>query len=750
MHKIRAVACITEKGVIPSLDSVLDQLEITEEIKPGKSISLLFWNILSSSLTSKGVTHSLLLTGCNKEVSSNGGYPHDAATWSIHLCTDFVRHSFSLPVSQLSQSFVACLLTMHEHADTIYLVLQEDTAPRVCIQNLTMAHFQVVESGVAAGLDACPQRVPAHHEVVYEPPSLAKLYPVVYDEDVGTERDKRLQQAAKNLKMKLRFVHFVRNSNKTGVDGDIGGDLGVCQKFEDWSGCFLLSCDEDKVLDVPGFGRVLVSVDSRVQHHAFISLLPTSGSPYQKLTSRLGVMAGQSMLRILKCELNLAQVVVSLCDDTEFSWREIEIVRFVANNVHFFHSNFSQDAARVDLTVKTLRVDNMMKQSSEEFAVAFLSRYEHAAPWQLVEQEYPPLLNFVVHYNPRGKFLITSILLSIQPTTVQLEDSLLQKLKNIVATYRLPQATHRDLRPIGMSFVDFSIPLAVLQEAERDAYPVTISNLVIEPISIFVSANITLKAYLSCKDTPFSFPRYELVGVFSTWPEISQMIAARYMSALFMHIGWVLGSLELIGSPVAFIQSINRGLMDLVRLPYEGLTRSPGLFVLGIGHGTLSFFRQFSSGALTSVTNLASSIARNMERLSMDSDHMTYQDRQRRERPTTHFTEGVAQGASSFVLSLMSAVAGLVEQPMQSIHQMDESAGTTTTLLKGVGKGLLGVVTKPVGGAMDLVSKTGQGIMRGTGLVQKLEHCELLGEVSEFARLQERKELVKTLGGYAR
>jgi len=79
---------------------------------------------------------------------------------------------------------------------------------------------------------------------------------------------------------------------------------------------------------------------------------------------------------------------------------------------------------------------------------------------------------------------------------------------------------------------------------------------------------------------------------------------------------------------------------------------------------------------------------------------------------------------------------------------MDDSAGTASTLLKGVGKGLLGVVTKPVGGAMHLVSKTGQGIVRGTGLAQKLSHSKLSIELLEFAQWSDKK--LKAFLGYFR
>ncbi len=806
-YSVAVAPCITEKGAdVCLMQQRCGRHELTGEIEPGRCEPLLFWNLLSmgSLSPSKGVVHSLLVTGCRlhgdgegcalngKPPSLSSSSSPEMESWSIHLSTDFVRRSFSLPISHplgSAQSFAPCLLTMHESDDVTYLVLQEDVAPRIIIQNLTAAHFQVAELNGSmgprhnGGINTCAQVVPSGCEVVYEPPSLAKLYPVVFDEDIATERDRRMQQMAKNVKIRLRrckssnhsdneadgqrsrtVVSGAPSENTSSKDGSLErGDAhrtrrkistDSCRVFEGWSEPFLVTQSHDTDLQVAGFGSLLVSTDTS-SHGTFISLLPGSPSnPCQQLTSRLGGVASGgvgTVSRVLKCELRVDQVVVSLCDDTQSPGSVAEVLRVIANGLCFSHCSLARDGATLDLTLDSLRVDNMMKRSFEDFAVAFLPRQEHAAPQQLVTRKPPPFLSLQVCYNPHCHFQISSVHLSIQSATVQLEDRLLQKLRHVAATFLQPGVVQSGREVALERFDDFStVPVLVLHESERDARPVTISSLVVEPVSIFVSANITLKAYLSCKDTPFSFSRYELVGVFSNWPEVSQMVAARYVSAVFMHIGWVLGSLELIGSPVSLIQSVNRGLMDLVRLPYEGLTRSPGLFIVGIGQGTASFVRQCSSGALTSVTNLASSIARNMERLSMDPDHVTYQDRQRREHPSLHFLDGVTSGVSSFGLSLISAVAGLVNQPMQSFQQMEESDGTATALLKGVGKGLIGVVTKPVGGAMDLVSKAGQGIMHGTGLSRKLEHCLLPEEMERFVRPQDRRELAKTCGGCSR
>lgn len=59
------------------------------------------------------------------------------------------------------------------------------------------------------------------------------------------------------------------------------------------------------------------------------------------------------------------------------------------------------------------------------------------------------------------------------------------------------------------------------------------------------------------------------------------------------------------------------------------------------------------------------------------------------------------------------AIAGIVDQPMQNFQrswEVQTSAGSKAKgVISGVGKGIVGVFTKPIGGAAELVSQTGYG-----------------------------------------
>ena len=64
------------------------------------------------------------------------------------------------------------------------------------------------------------------------------------------------------------------------------------------------------------------------------------------------------------------------------------------------------------------------------------------------------------------------------------------------------------------------------------------------------------------------------------------------------------------------------------------------------------FFCPPNVGTITSVTNLASSISRNMDRLSLDTGHRQRQEESRRHRPSG-LADGLRQGLTGFGISLL-------------------------------------------------------------------------------------------------
>jgi len=64
----------------------------------------------------------------------------------------------------------------------------------------------------------------------------------------------------------------------------------------------------------------------------------------------------------------------------------------------------------------------------------------------------------------------------------------------------------------------------------------------------------------------------------------------------------------------------------------------------------------FLPGTLTSITNFASSVSRNMERLSFDAEHIQRSEVLRRHKPS-HVSEGLRNGLSGLGLSILGMIS---------------------------------------------------------------------------------------------
>jgi len=70
-----------------------------------------------------------------------------------------------------------------------------------------------------------------------------------------------------------------------------------------------------------------------------------------------------------------------------------------------------------------------------------------------------------------------------------------------------------------------------------------------------------------------------------------------------------------------------------------------------------------------------------------------------------HFASGVALGTKSMVSHIVSAIAGVVIEPVKGAKKGGLKGGAV-----GFGKGILGLIFKPVAGTIDLVTHTTRGI----------------------------------------
>lgn len=106
------------------------------------------------------------------------------------------------------------------------------------------------------------------------------------------------------------------------------------------------------------------------------------------------------------------------------------------------------------------------------------------------------------------------------------------------------------------------------------------------------------------------------------------------------------------------------------------------------------------------MTKLAASVARNLDRMTLDDEHLERTEAMRRIRPMG-ITHGLSQGLTGFGINLLGAVSGIARHALE--------AKSSVEVFTGLGKGIIGVVAKPISGAAELLALTGQGVLQTVG-----------------------------------
>lgn len=214
--------------------------------------------------------------------------------------------------------------------------------------------------------------------------------------------------------------------------------------------------------------------------------------------------------------------------------------------------------------------------------------------------------------------------------------------------------------------------------------------------------------YIALDHSPLDFSAYEKLNVYTLPMKLGNSMGMHYLSSAIFGAGWVVGSLEILGSPSGLARSFTSGFKDFLSMPVQGaLYRGPWGFLVGLTHGSVSLVRNVTTGTVNSVTKLANSLARNLDRLTLDNDHIHLKtDASRRHRPQG-LAEGLQQGLTGFGISILGAIGGLARHPLQ--------ARSTVEVFTGVGKGIVGVFAKPISGAAEFVALTGSGMLQSVG-----------------------------------
>jgi vacuolar protein sorting-associated protein 13A/C len=222
--------------------------------------------------------------------------------------------------------------------------------------------------------------------------------------------------------------------------------------------------------------------------------------------------------------------------------------------------------------------------------------------------------------------------------------------------------------------------------------------------------NVLTMSIGNVNDAPIRYNALMLENARLSTSALISNIRSHYVQESLRQVHVVIGSADFLGNPVGLFTNISSGVADIFYEPYQGLvTDRPQDLGIGIAKGASSFVKKSVFGLSDSVSKFTGSISKGLAAASMDKE---FQDSRRmsraRNRPK-HALYGITSGGNAFASSLASGIGGLARQPMQGAER-EGAAG----FVKGVGKGLLGLATKPAIGAFDLASSVAEGVRNTT------------------------------------
>lgn len=227
--------------------------------------------------------------------------------------------------------------------------------------------------------------------------------------------------------------------------------------------------------------------------------------------------------------------------------------------------------------------------------------------------------------------------------------------------------------------------------------------------------NVLFDALLRLDGGLLNFGGVSLANHTTTLSQLVTAITAHYVTCLRQNVPMLLGSMAAIGNPLGLVRGLGEGAGDFVLEPVRGFQRSvqemdASHLVDGVARGTLSLARHTVGGFADSAALLAETFSKNMTVLALDRRFAMKRDRGAalRDKDDFNVASGLGSGAQKLVAGFLDGVTGVVRAPIRGAERSGFEG-----FAKGVGKGVLGLLVKPIVGISDGFTDVMIGV-RGT------------------------------------
>ncbi|KAL4976672.1 hypothetical protein BDW66DRAFT_134541 [Aspergillus desertorum] len=420
-----------------------------------------------------------------------------------------------------------------------------------------------------------------------------------------------------------------------------------------------------------------------------------------------------------KAQLHLRGIGISLINQ---KMKELLYMTFRDIEVKFKESKAYQT---LNTTIKWIQIDNQLYGG-----IFPMLLYPSVVPKTGKEMEAHPIFHTMitrVKDDSYGVLYIKYATLLLQQMTVELdEDFIFAMLDFTKASGAAWSGKHED----KLCEEELNIPEPQTEGAAQDVY---FELLHLQPMQLDISfmrtervnvedtlqpsnplmfvVDVMTMSMGNVNDAPIKLNALMIENARVSFPVLVSNIRRHYTQEFLRQIHVVLGSADFLGNPVGLFNNVSSGVAAIFYEPYQGLvmTDRPQELGYGIAKGFGSFAKNTVFGFSDSISKLTGSMSKGLAAATLDKE---FQDQRRmsktRNRPK-HALYGITAGGRAFGNSIVSGIEGIARHPLHGAEKEGIQG-----FFKGVGKGFLGLATKPAIGAFDLASNLAEGVKNTT------------------------------------
>ncbi|GFR31245.1 vacuolar protein sorting-associated protein 13 [Trichonephila clavata] len=208
------------------------------------------------------------------------------------------------------------------------------------------------------------------------------------------------------------------------------------------------------------------------------------------------------------------------------------------------------------------------------------------------------------------------------------------------------------------------------------------------------------------KDVEIRLAFFERRGIFCRPQDLLTDIQSHYKSQVVQQGYVMVLGLDILGNPYGLLKDFTRGLGDFFYEPFLGSLKGPDEFAESLARGAQSLLGHVIGGSAGAISLVTGSLGQTFSVLTFDDDYRKKRQLRLQLRSNS-LPEALFNSGKNFVLGVILGLSGVVVQPITGGQQEGVEG-----FFRGIGKGLLGLITKPAGGVMDMVSMAFDGIRR--------------------------------------